>query len=116
MEEILLQYFTKERKDGYLNVIDNKYRKFYSGVKLNYIVYDLLKAKYHKSDVAKCLLKLHKEEKIKSIYCPDVDNYVFENPTTTLSNFNPETGDNPHGCYTKGYNVHKYLKQFIKNE
>ena len=114
MEEILLKYFTK--LEASLEVLDNKYRKSYSGVTLQYVVYDLLKAQYRKSDVAKALLQLHKSMQIKSIYCPNVDNYVFMSPYSLITNFNHETGDNPQGRYTQGYNLHKYLKQFIKNE
>jgi hypothetical protein len=115
MEEILLEYFTK-RDDAYLDVMDNKYRKYYTGVTLNYITYDLLKAKFKKSNVAKCLLKLHQESRIKSIYCPNVKNYVFENFKYMAGNFDPQTGQHVGGYYTKGYNLHTYLNQFIKNE
>lgn len=110
LEKELLNYFNKTNSRE-LEVLDNKYRKFYTGVSLNYLTYDLLKAKYKKSEIAKCLLNLHKTGKIKSIFCKDVNKYVFESEKSFHRNFNIITGYN-YG----GKNLHEYLKQFIKNK
>lgn len=111
MEKIIKEYL-KEYK---LKVLDNKYRRLYTGVTLNYIVYDLLKAKYKKSDVAKHLLELHKSGGCRSLYCPNVDNYVIESPRSGHENFNTENGGG-NNTYTRNRNLHTYLKQFIRHE
>lgn len=113
MEEEILKYLTPDK--AYLKVLDNKYRRRYTGVTLSYITYELLKAKYKKSEVAKTLLKLQMEQKIKSLFCPDVKKYVFMSVKIGYWYFNHITG--AHSDYGKSkYNVHNYLKQFIKHE
>jgi len=94
-----------------LHVLDNRYRKYYTGVTLNYITYDLLKAKYRKSDVAKCLKELHLNGKIKSLRCPDIKQVVFENNQSMHVNY-------VRGGYgsTNIEVLHEYLNQFIKDE
>ena len=114
MEEEILNYFNdtfhKVVISGKnlicLKVLDNKYRKYYTGVTLNYICYDLLKAKYRKSDVAKVILKLYENEQIKMLKCPHVRNFVIENK---IGNW---------GTFPGRYNTDNknYLKQFIKDE
>lgn len=119
LKEILLDYFNNSNPHtNKLKVIDNKYREYYTGVTLNYITYDLLKAKYHKSDVAKVLLELQINSEIKSLRCPDVKNYVFEKTSHTgsYSRLSPVTGTYDSKYMPTEYNVHKYLKSFIKNE
>ena len=112
MEEEILNYFNSSG-DSTLAVLDNRYRHYYTGVTLNYITYDLLKAKYRKSDVAKTLIELLKNKSIKSLWCGNVKNYVFENLKTPHWKFNSETGT--HDMFF-GYNIYKYLNTFIKNE
>lgn len=108
MEEEILKYLTPDKIT--LKVLDNKYRDNYTGVTLSYITYDLLKAKYRKSEVANTLLRLHKEKKIKSLFCPDVQEYVFMSKKCGYWNFDSETGTS----YSSKYNVHTYLNKFIK--
>lgn len=112
LEKEILNYFNDTIYNCHLRVLNNKYLKGYSGVSLNYITYDLLKAKYSKRNVAKTLLNLHKNGNIKSIYCKDINKYVFESLNTTHWNFNKITGEHP---YSKG-NVHKFLNKIINNE
>lgn len=112
MEEKILDYFNNSGNST-LTVLDNHYRHYYTGVTLNYITYDLLKAKYHKSDVAKTLIELLKNKSIKSLWCGNVRNYVFENLKTPHWRFDSETGT--HGMWIK-FNVYEYLNTFIKNE
>lgn len=111
LTEKLLNYFNKTNKKT-LEVLDNKYRTYYTGVSLNYLTYDLLKAKYKKSEVASCLLDLHKTEQIKGLYCNDIKKYVLEPLRSNHGNFSPITGDSDWGV--NGTNLHIYLKQFIK--
>lgn len=110
MEEEILNYLHPDKVQ--LKVLNNKYKKYYSGVTLPYITYYLLKAKYRKSKVAEILLKLHQEKKIRSLFCPDIQQYVFNSKKCGYWNFDPTTGG------TTGYgerkNIHIYLKQFIK--
>lgn len=89
---------------GYLNVLDNKYRNFYTGVSLQYIVYDLLKSKYKKTDVCKALFNLISNDKLKAIYCINVRKIVFENINID------------HNIYhmTSKQKVLNYLKEYIK--
>lgn len=113
MEEEILNYFNdtfhKVSNNGKnltcLKVLDNKYRKYYTGVTLNYVCYDLLKAKYRKSNVARVILKLYQEQKIRMLFCPNVKEYVIENEVAN---------------YASKYNTYdsyeNYLKQFIKDE
>jgi len=112
IEKDILDYFnnnfTTRKENGMiitsLHVLDNKYKSYYSGVSLNYICYDLLKAKYKKSEVAKILLKLLIERQIRALYCPNVKKYVFENKK---------------GNYSSSFvsdNLKDYLNSFIKNE
>lgn len=120
MEEIekkILDYFNDTTKHsigskGYFSfkVLDNKYKKYYTGVSLQYICYDLLKAKYRKSDVAKTLYNLYINQKIKCLYCPHVKKYVFGNIAMVYT-----------GLYSEGglpaYQTRiDYLKQFIINK
>lgn len=109
LEKKLLNYFNKTNNRT-LEVLNNKYRKYYTGVSLNYLTYNLLKAQYKKSEVAKCLLNLHKSEKIKSLFCNDINKYVFEPKKSFHGNFNFKTGYD----YYNNKNLHKYLEQFIK--
>lgn len=116
MEELtnkILNYFNKNKDDCKLEVLDNKYKKYYTGVTLNYITYDLLKAKYRKSNVAEVLLNLHKNGEIHSLYCGDIENIVFESKKSEHWNFNPKTGVHQ---YKSNNNLHEYLKKFIKND
>lgn len=87
-----------------LKVLDNKYRKYYTGVSLQYIVYDLLKAKYRKSEVCEVLCELVENNKIQPLYCPNVKKIVFERP------------NNIHSAYyrTTQKKVLEYLKTFIR--
>lgn len=116
LEEQILNYFSNTNKKhgkACLRVLDNKYRMYYTGVTLNYITYNLLKAKYRKTDVAKIILKLQMEDKIRSLFCPNVKQYVFETLYTGNYSFSPSTGTND---WRPKYNVHTYLKSFIKDE
>ena len=111
----LLNYFN-ESKSRYLKPLDNKYRDSYTGVTINYLTYDLFKAKYRKSDIAQVLLELQQQSEIKSIFCPDIKKFVFEPIKSHHTGFCNETGGyqgyvNP----PKQRNVHTYLKTFIKN-
>lgn len=108
MEEEILNYLNA---GSLLKVLDNKYRKHYTGVTLNYITYDLLKGKYKKSKVAECLLKLHKENQIKGLYCNNVNNYVLQPKTSLNLNFSIINGTH---TYFPKRNLHKYLETFIK--
>lgn len=113
MEEEILNYFNHSYPKGnVVKPIDNKYCKYYTGVTLRYITYSLLKAKYKKSEVAKCLLDLHKSGKIKGLYCNGVKNYVIQPKGTYNGNFSQITGDSNWGV--PGINLHKYLETFIK--
>ena len=112
IKEKILQYLnnTSDRYRMKLKVLDNKYSKYYTGVTLNYITYDLLKAEYKKSDVAKVLKELFLNKEIKSLFCPDIKKVVFEPKTSTHWSF--YTG------YSK-YNLEyfeNYINKFIKNE
>ena len=110
IKDKILEYLKKDFKWNYgLEVLDNKYRKYYTGVTLNYITYDLLKAKYKKSDIAKVLKKLVLEKEIKSLFCPHIKKVVFEPKASTHWNF-IESG---YGAYNEKYFV-EYMNQFIK--
>ena len=111
IKEEILNYFnitvfpnTNEHSRMFLKVLDNKYRKYYTGVSLQYIVYDLLKGKYKKSEVCKTLHELVATNQIQPLYCPDVKKIVFERP------------NNIHRSYfrTTKEKVLKYLETFIK--
>jgi len=99
-------FFNKEtgRTFNCLKVLDNKYRKYYTGVTLNYICYNLLKAKYSKSDVSKVLINLYENNQLKMLYCPNVKKYVIENKKGNY-------GSN----YYYGTSSIKYLEKFIKD-
>lgn len=107
MENEILNYLTPDKV--VLVPLDKKYKHGYTGVTLRYITYSVLKAKYKKRDVAEMLLKLHKEGKIRSLFCPDVEEYVFMSKKCAYWNFNREDGT----AYTKKYNLHTYLEKFI---
>lgn len=109
-EEIKEKILNYLNKNVALKVLDNKYRKYYTGVTLNYICYDLLKAKYKKSDVCEVLLELHRETKIKSLFCPHIKNYVFENKKSGHYGFDSNSGY----CLYSKKNLHEYLKSLIK--
>ena len=115
IKEKILQYLndTSDKYKMKLKVLDNKYSKYYTGVTLNYITYDLLKAKYKKSDVAKVLKELFLNEEIKSLFCPDIKKVVFEPKTSTHWSF--------HSDYLQQtqHNLEyfeNYMNKFIKNE
>ena len=67
-----------------------------------YIIYDLLKAKYRKSDVCKVLYDLIKNDVIQAIHCPTVKKIVFE----TL-----KSGHYPY-VFTTKVKVLEYLKDY----
>lgn len=108
IKEKILEYLNSTEKKGMypfcLKVLDNKYRNYYTGVTLNYITYELLKAKYKKSNVAECLVELYENNEIKSLYCGDVKNVVFESKRS------------PHGTFssTSSYDE-KYTLQYFNN-
>ena len=115
IDENLLNYFNKSNTRC-LEVLDNKYRNYYTGVTVNYLTYNLLKGKYRKSDVSKSLLMLHKEGQIKSLFCPDIKKYVFESRKSNHGGFSSETGGyDGYASSQKEKNVHTYLETFIKN-
>lgn len=114
MEQIILEYFNKNNNRT-LSVLDNKYRKHYTGVTLNYITYNLLKAKYKKYEVARILRELFKSNKIRSLFCNDIKQYVFENTKSNHWSFSVITGT--HWSSSMGNkNIYEYLKQFTKDE
>ena len=65
-------------RSGALKVLNNKYKKYYTGVTLTYLTYILLKAKYKKYEVAQTLYNMIESGEIKAIYCPDIKKIVFE--------------------------------------
>lgn len=77
IKEELLNYFNYTKTDR-LIVLDNKYRHFYTGVTLQYLTYELFKAKYSKSNVAQALKELLLDKQIKSLNCPNIKKIVFE--------------------------------------
>ena len=109
-EEILNYFNIRVLPDTYkqsriaLKVLDNKYRKYYTGVSLQYIVYDLLKGKYKKSEVCKILHELVTTNQIQPLYCSDVEKIVFERPNNIHSSYFRTTREK----------VLKYLETFIK--
>ena len=111
IKEEILNYFnikvlpnTHRHRNICLKVLDNKYRKYYTGVSLQYIVYDLLKGKYKKSEVCKILHELVVTNQIQPLYCPDVKKIVFERPNNIHSSYFRTTKEK----------VLKYLETFIK--
>jgi hypothetical protein len=114
MEEKILEYFNDVIHNYSLKVLDNKYRKAYTGVSINYVTYDLLKGKYPKRKVAEFLLRCHKEAKIFSIFCPDVKKYVFEPKGSLVGNYNIVTGAPFYGNSNK--NVHVFLEKIINKK
>ena len=78
MEEEILNYFNNTANGKFIRALDNNYKKYYTGVTLRYITYKVLKAKYKKSEVAECLLNLHKTSQIKGLFCSDIKQYVLE--------------------------------------
>lgn len=88
IKESILKYLSAS-KYPQLTVLDNKYKPYYTGVTINYITYTLLKARYRRADVAKCLLDLHKDRLIKVLYCNDVSRIVFMNKNITYSDLSP---------------------------
>ena len=77
IKEELLNYFNYT-KTNRLIVLDNKYRHFYTGVTLQYLTYELFKAKYSKSNVAQALKELLLDKQIKCLNCPNIKKIVFE--------------------------------------
>ena len=112
IKEEILKYFNDNigGNKKILKVLDNKYREYYTGVTLNYITYDLFKAKYKKSDVTKALKELFLNKEIKSLFCPNIKKVVFE-PISSH-----------HWSFFGGYANYgleyfeNYMNQFIKNE
>lgn len=108
IEKEILEYFNSNKniayKSGFLKVLDNKYRRYYTGVSLQYVVYDLLKAKYRKSDVCKVLYDLIERGTLTAIYCPNVKKIVFENLHTGHTRY----------FNTSKEKVLEYLKSFIR--
>lgn len=101
-------------KPIYLRVLDNKYRKFYTGVTLRYITYHVLKGKYKKQYVAKALKELHLQGDIRSLYCREVNNFVFEPITSKHWNF--ETMNANLLSQFRIERLHIYLDQFINKK
>ena len=111
LKQKIVDYFTesfikihKENKRNVLRPLDNKYREYYTGVTLNYIVYDLLKAKYKKKDVVTVLKELYSDARIKMLKCPDINKMVFEKLT------------GPYGGTCNGYGSrdhYNYLDSFL---
>lgn len=114
IKEKILKYLNSNEGTGkpptLLKVLDNKYRNYYTGVTLNYITYDLFKAKYKKSDVTKCLVELYNNKEIKSLYCPNVKNVVFENKKSAHGTFTLTSEYDEK--YTLQY-FNNYMNQFI---
>ncbi len=112
IKEEILKYFNDNigGNKKILKVLDNKYREYYTGVTLNYITYDLFKAKYKKSDVTKALKELFLNKEIKSLFCPHIQKVVFE-PISSH-----------HWSFFSGYANYdleyfeNYMNNFIKNE
>lgn len=114
IKEKILEYLNSTEKKGmypfYLKVLDNKYRNYYTGVTLNYITYELLKAKYKKSNVAECLVELYGNNEINSLYCGDVKNVVFESKRSHHGTFISASSYDEK--YTLQY-FNNYMNQFI---
>jgi|694.fasta_scaffold65876_5 hypothetical protein len=112
IKEKILKYLNDnpDSKKRTLKVLDNKYCKYYTGVTLNYITYNLLKAEYKKSDVTKVLKELFLNKEIKALFCPDVKKVVFEPKNSQHWSFFGGYYD-----YSLEY-FENYMNQFIKNE
>jgi len=113
IKDKILSYLNEgfhKKHPSFLRVLDNKYRSAYTGVTLNYITYDLLKAKYRKSDVAKSLKELFFNKQINSLFCPHIKKVVFENKKTRNYGF-----FNDFGFHNMTY-FNDYINKFIKNE
>lgn len=114
IQDQILIYFkdtTKDRLNSRGNywsfkVLDNKYKYFYTGVSIQYICYDLFKAKYRKSDVAQAIYNLVINDEIKTLYCPHVKKHVFCNKECVYTNIYTES-------YDKKEAQIKHLESFI---
>lgn len=83
IEDKLLDYF----KDKFLTVLDSNRQLPYTGVTVPYILNYVLGGKYNKVIVIDILKKLHNENKLHSLFCPTVNNIVFENPKSNHWNY-----------------------------
>lgn len=111
LKKEIIGYFTEKFRIKHRGIVtnvfkplDNKYREYYTGVTLNYITYDLLKAKYKKRDVVSVLKELYDKGVIKMLTCPDIKKRVFEK------------AKGPYGCRSTDYGSqthYDYLNSFL---
>lgn len=80
IETEILNYFKScGEKSRYVIALDKHNKSTYTGVTLHYIFKYTLKKRYSKTNVAAILLKMLNDEKIKCLFCPDVQKIVFNN-------------------------------------
>lgn len=75
MEFTILEYFGENNAE--LKVLDESDSKKYTGVTIDYVIKYVLKNRFTRKRVISKLLDLHTKEKIKSLYCPDIQDIIF---------------------------------------
>lgn len=94
MEQILLTYF--ENKE--LDILDqgksddkSGYKHHYRGVTVPYIIKYVLENKYSEQEVKDTLFRLHKEQKLRALYCGHIETVVFNSIKWTMWwNYKPD--------------------------
>lgn len=93
MRKKILTYFNNPpaKYKGGLKVLDiTEANYYYTGVTLKYIWEFVLKKQFSKVEVSDEMLTLHRMNKVKALYCPTVDNVVFETLYTDHWNYNKD--------------------------
>lgn len=110
LKQKIVDYFTdvfiithKDFKINAFKPLDNKYRKYYTGITLNYITYDLLKAKYKKKEVVSVLKELYDNTQIKMLICRDIKKTVFEKIKGPYGCRNTDYGSKSHYDYLNSF-------------
>ena len=129
IENIILKYFN-ETDSEYLTVLDGDSRKYvedyggyslkgYTGVTVKYLREYLFNKKYSKSMISYVLLKLLSEGNVKTLFCGDINQIVFESTESShgtnyfINNYDDEEDfddDNSIETYE-----HKHYNSMIKS-
>ena len=117
MKEKILEYFNKNGTK-YLDILDEDVRNhpvyeknYYTGVTLDYIVEYVLDNKYSIDDVAECLKQLHLDGEIRSLFCNNIKNIVFESKLSSHWNYS----EDGHKEYRTHISIlHEYLDDIIE--
>jgi hypothetical protein len=114
MTEAVLEYIKPQ-----MTPLDGVDGRLYTGVTVEYIHRYVLKGKFTKNGLINKLIQLHRQGKVRSLRCGDVQDIVFHNIEGRI-NYDAQNKNRYDGAhyqtYQYGYFLQELRKKKIKNE